>query len=235
MAYTPGMVLELGHHLDGPSNPARCGLEFFYPNGQVMARFGQLPDGTGRVGMEICDETGAVKVIVGEIADGQYGLAAHNPDTGELVDLATLAFGAKAASDGTSVTANSNTYTAKGGPVVPGVKIGNSRRALVTLTSEIVWDPSDADTNFRTGYYGFRIIDESDGSVVQDAYDNFAFFWGCRNGSGGDVIFNQGSSVFLLRPINIPAAGTYTFEAMYKTSTTHPMTFSVRHLIVQPF
>ncbi|MFJ6198843.1 hypothetical protein [Micromonospora sp. NPDC092111] len=241
MTAEPGKVIELGHHLDGTGQPPRVGLQFYYPNGQIMARFGQLPDGTGRVGMEICDETGAVKVIAGEMADGQYGLAAVNPQTGETVDLAQLAFGMKGAEQGSSIQVvgrSDNNYDYVTDPTYPGptvsnVLIGPAKRALVHLSGNIgYWSPG---TDSRTGKMSFRVIDDVTGQETYPPMDGTALIYD-SNGSSG-TIFQAGTSI-LVPSWAFPVANrTYTFEARYQVRSFNStkMYFQNRAMVVQPF
>ncbi|WP_431905575.1 hypothetical protein [Micromonospora carbonacea] len=239
----PGHVIDLGHQLDGDGQPPRVGLQFYYPNGQVMARFGELPDGTGRVGMEICDETGQVKVVAGEIADGQYGLAARNPQTGALVDLAQLAFGMKGdeqssaiqvvgRSDGNYDYVTDPTYP---GPTVSNVLIGPAKRAVVHLSGNIgYWSPG---TDSRVGKMSFRVIDETTGQETYPPMDSTALIYDSQGDAGGGTIFQAGTSILVPSGAFPVANRTYTFEARYQVRafSSGRMYFQNRAMIVQPF
>ncbi|ADU06420.1 hypothetical protein ML5_0878 [Micromonospora sp. L5] len=240
----PGEVVALSQYLDGENQPPRVGLEFYYPNGRVMARFGQLPDGTGRVGMEICDENGVVKVIAGEIADGQYGLAARDPDTGEVVDLAQLAFGMKADDQGSVITVNDTSVGGipqwvaapdGQGPRVTDVRIGSSKKAAVFFGCQMIWGSAPNSNNNRVAKMSFRIINQADGQVTFNASDTRSLTWD----TDGDASFFASNSSFALVPqYAFPVVnGLYTFEAMYQVSAfnSENMSFQNRSLLVNPF
>ncbi|MFF0099797.1 hypothetical protein ACFYO8_10725 [Micromonospora sp. NPDC005257] len=242
MVAEPGKVIELGHRLDGESQPPRVGLEFYYPNGQVMARFGQLPDGTGRVGMEICDETGAVKVLAGELVDGQYGLAAYNPQTGGLVDLATLAFGVQAdVVTTTGVLSGSGSMRDIPGSYGPEVtvKVGNTGRCIVTVSAEIEVElREDLGNEAGAGQAGFVMTRLSDGSEAIPATTNRSAMaeFGYDNGShiGWTPAFNLRSSATRVNLIEGLESGEYKVTMKYY-NLGNDAKFANRTLIVQPF
>jgi len=217
-------------------------INFYEPGFAVPPlEIGELS--VGGYGMRVSDLFDETKVLVGQLdaaggfATENYGLAARDPDTGSLVSLATLAFGMEADKQGGFVSANTTTYTTKsGGPILTGIRIGTSRRALVVLSCDMIWDYGSPTGGFtsRTGYMGFRLIDDADGTEVQGPFDNFARVVSLAGTAGSDS--DNGSQVLFLDGSSIPAAGTYTFECMYKTNIpTAAVTFQSRSLIVMPF
>ncbi|MEU2661207.1 hypothetical protein [Micromonospora sp. NPDC007220] len=221
-------AVKLGSHLDGVTAPSRPGFEVCYPNGQPMARLGALP-GTDRVGMEICDESGSVKVLAGELTDGDYGLAVINP-AGELVKLEDFIFGMrKATKDGLGWT-TTTTYTNLSdgvGPAINGVTIGDLGRVVVTLSAYM-----DAPSG-GMALMGVE-VKRSDGSfgIAPDDLDSLSI-------GGGDatqlIAMNGRASVQVFIEGLFP--GTYNFTAKYRAESFNGGTanFANRVITVQPY
>ncbi len=66
----------------------------------------------------VTDASGAVKVRLGLLADGSYGLEQVDPMTEKTVPLSAIALGTRAAGIATAVTTDSPTYVDRGGPDV---------------------------------------------------------------------------------------------------------------------
>lgn len=184
--------------------------------------------------------TGQIKVKAGYDADtDSYDMFAVNPLNNQLVSLSTMAFGLAWDGEGGTVYTDDDFWDSNGGPNIFDVRIGNSRRCLVFLQSEISWDPfgSVGVLDTRTGFMGFRVVDQADTSIVFDGADNYAIFATVddpNTGTGVTSLFNE-FGVFYLGPDLIPAAGTYQFEALYKSQTEGSVGFQGRAMIVLPY
>lgn len=130
--------------LEDPDHGDWYGFACYYPNGVAMARLGQMP-GTSRVALEICDETGVVKALAGELTDGDYGLAVVNP-AGELVKLGDFVFGPQVHEVTTQQSRSSTTFgdLATVGPTVT-VNVGQTGRVLVLYACQIGWIDNNTD------------------------------------------------------------------------------------------
>ncbi|KIR64740.1 hypothetical protein [Micromonospora haikouensis] len=103
----------------------RAGLRVHDPNGEGAVSHNGLV-------------YGPTKVEVGELSNGDYGLAAVDPSTGALVDLAQLAFGMKAVSATPSINITNQTVKLEGTDLT--TRIGTSRRALFLVGASITLD-----------------------------------------------------------------------------------------------
>jgi len=186
-------------------------------------------------GYKVFDASGNVKIVVGQLGDGSYGLAAVN-DLGQLVDLAALAFGQRTAQiltqEATFVTANYVDLTTVGPSVT--VNIGQTGRCKVTITAQM---------NFSTVTSGFVVgaamsFLASGPDTVEPNDDNalMARLWNPTGDGGAQGKFKSSYQVLLedLTP------GEYTFTAKYKClSTGSPAAdaanFEDRRLWVEPF
>ncbi|MEV7329568.1 hypothetical protein [Micromonospora sp. NPDC093244] len=223
---TGPVMARLGPSADGEGDSR---LEIFYKNGQTMARLGELP-GTGRVGMEICDESGNVKVLAGELTDGDYGLGLVDA-SGTLVKLEDFIFGPKKAEKSTPGTTTSTSYTNLSdgaGPTLSGVTIGELGRAIVTLTAYM------EAPNGGMALMGV-LIEKSDGSfaIAPDDLDSLSVGGG-STGTSTRVVGRSSVEIFVegLYP------GTYTFTAKYRVnppSGSPSALFANRVIKVQPY
>lgn len=181
--------------------------------------------------LRVVDNTGELKVQVGLLPDGSYGLAAVNPD-GELVALSTLAFGIKSADVGDIETTTSQNYTdlPTAGPVVSGVQIGSSGRCLVILSAQIWGGNSSGFPSSTQGFMSFRAdgptpVAPSDGTKAATVGNNDA------PGTGGLAV--SASRVVLVSGL---LAGSYTFTAKYRSITSGASAeFADRNLTVLPY
>lgn len=182
---------------------------------------------------------GPVKVEIGELSNGDYGLAAYDPDSGGLVDLATLAFGLQADTVATAVTHTTGSFTDLSGSFGPEVTaiIGNTGRCLVTLSAQIdVRAKPNLGLSTGSGYMGFVLSGATSLSAnfarsvyTSVSYDQF----------GSEVVpqldVKTGASrVILLEGLN-PGVHTFTTKYINFGDVTPGPTFSNRTIIVQPF
>lgn len=101
----------------------------------------------GRAGMRVhAFQDGPVKVELGELPDGDYGVALINP-AGELTKLSDVVFGPETAYDTEAGVRNADGWGDLTGPdaaVGPSVTvtIGETGRCILILGCEVTWDIS---------------------------------------------------------------------------------------------
>ncbi|MEH1098207.1 hypothetical protein [Micromonospora sp. CPCC 205561] len=169
---------------------------------------------------------GPVKAEMGELSDGDYGLAVVN-EAGELVKLEDFIFGPKKAVMNTVGTTSSTTYANLSdgvGPVLNNVTIGETGRAIVTLTAYI-----EAPAG-GTALMGVEIM-RSDGSfaIAPDDLDSLSIGGGTTTGT---VAVHGRSSVQVFVDGLFP--GVYNFIPKYRTSRSSAL-FANRVITVQPY
>lgn len=194
-------------------------------------------------GYKVFDADGTLRIVAGQLGDGSYGLAAVN-DLGQLVDLATLAFGQRTASVAVQdATFNTTSYTdlevkTAGGAATPGpevtVTIGQSGRCKVTISAQINFSTVTSG-NVAGGAMSFH---GAGPTTIEPSDDNALMFrlWN-PSGDGGAQGKLKASHQVLLEDL-LP--GEYTFTAKYKClSTGSPAAdaanFEDRRLWVEPF
>ncbi|MDG4816073.1 hypothetical protein O7628_11225 [Micromonospora sp. WMMD956] len=221
-SYGP-LRVEMGYQLDGVAEPFRAGLQVYYPNGQVMARLGELP-GSGRVGLEICDENGVVKALAGELTDGDYGLAVTGP-SGELTKLSDFVFGPRV---DRVRNVEARTSTSWGdlttvGPEVE-VKIGESGVALVLLTTAFDYNGNNSQGG---GLMGVE-LSGANSQTPEDFYAVVSTF----SGAGSWIVGDRKTAQVLLTGLN---PGNTTFKAKYRKHSGTTLQFFDREIAVFPY
>lgn len=200
----------------------------------------------GPEGLEVFDNNGVKQIKIGAIVPGStdpydYGLAAIDPDTGDLVSLNALAFGMEGdEGSGGSIDFGDTggSYDADpggNGPKLQHVRIGDSLRAAVTVTSTIgYFYPIITPDPGRIGAVSFRITRESDGFETWPGSDSNALLWE----SDGTLSAHSASLTYFCRgAAYFPTPGLYTIELMYRVFCFNAgrMFFQNRQIIVQPF
>lgn len=200
----------------------------------------KLTDGS----LDVFNNAGQKRVEAGLLSNGDYGLAAVDTATGNLVDLATLAFGIRAdvVSGSASTTAGSMSDIAGSyGPEV-FVTVGETGRCLVTVSAQIA---SKAQRNFSistgSGAMGFEMVHV--GTAVQWVGPSLS------RAAYHEVYYDTEGQVMNVPRIGFVAASTrvnliegipsglYRVTCKYIDFGDNPegATFSNRTLIVQPF
>lgn len=182
---------------------------------------------TGRVGMEICDETGTVKVLAGELTDGDYGLAVVN-DLGQLTKLGDFVFGPQADYATTSTTLDSATYinpTDGAGPNVQ-VVVGETGRLLVTFGCQMT-----LTTASGTAPRGGAMSVYMTGANTLSTSNEYSLVFATNAASVTPTIFRASYTHFFtgLNP------GLTSIYCRYRTPYAGNCDFADRTLIAQPF
>ncbi|KOX14993.1 hypothetical protein ADK66_03055 [Micromonospora sp. NRRL B-16802] len=174
---------------------------------------------------------GPTKVEIGELSDGDYGIAVVN-DAGKLVKLEDFIFGPQKAVQSTPGTTTSTSYTNLDdgvGPALSGVTIGELGRAIVTLTAYM--EAPDGGMAFMG-----VLIEKTDGSfgIAPDDLDSLSI----GGGSGIDNVRCVGRfSVEVF--VEGLAPGAYNFIAKYRMQTvpsgSPSALFANRVIKVQPY
>jgi len=186
-------------------------------------------------GYKVYDVDGNLKIVVGQLGDGSYGLAAVNDD-GLLVDLAALSFGQRTAQvltqEATFVTANYVDLTTVGPAVT--VTIGQTGRCKVTITAQINYSTvtsglvAGGAMSFLTS--GPETIEPNDDNAIMSRLFN-------PTGGGGVQQKFKASYQVLLEGLT---PGEYTFTAKYKclssgSPAADAANFEDRRIWVEPF
>lgn len=198
----------------------------------------KLTDGS----LDVYKPDGTKMVEAGLLSNGAYGLAAVDSASGELVDIATLAFGIRAASVTTAGTLSGSgsfrDITGNYGPEVT-VTVGNSGRCLVTVSAEIEVDLlKNLGLETGAGYAGFQMVRVSTGAVVLSSNNTRA--------AGIELTYDTEGAVMTIPSLTIGSASTrvnlvtglapgdYVVTMKY-FNISRPAVFRNRTLIVQPF
>ncbi|MBM0259761.1 hypothetical protein [Micromonospora sp. 4G55] len=186
------------------------------------------PNGAGSVAHE-GHVYGPTKVEIGELSDGDYGIAVVN-EAGKLVKLEDFIFGPQKAKKTTVGQTSSTSYTNLSdgvGPAISSVKIGELGRAIVTLTAYMEPPPGGM------ALMGVE-VKRTDGSfaIAPDDFDSLSI-------GGGDatqlIAVNGRSSVTVFIEGLFP--GTYNFTAKYRVEVWNGQSavFANRVITVQPY
>ena len=220
------------------SNPARFGLQFVNPaNGLPVMEVSGNDVGMaqqtfyasdGETPLIIVNDTGmsvfsgsTEEVQLGEITPGLYGLAVHDPTTGQMfmVNAPQEAFVS------TELSTTSTSYVDISGPSVT-VTVGPSGRALVMPSTIIGIDGGTSQASFWQGLVGVEL----DGNL------------------GGSPNLLGASSAPLsgnVAPIQITSSnsymwtgltsGSHTFKMVYRSVNGQSIHFSENSLVVIPY
>lgn len=174
--------------------------------------------------LRVVDDTGALKVLVGLLPDGTYGLAAVNP-AGELVSLSTLAFGMKADQRSGPFTPTTGLYESLGGPVVT-TQIGSSGRALFLITGT-----ANCDTFSGEGIH-LAVMGTGPAGAVYGPSIGYSL-WNTIEATnvGGTLSMGSGVADFA----NDLAPGEWTFEVQFRTLGGANPDATQASLTVMPF
>lgn len=178
--------------------------------------------------LRVVDAAGELKVQVGLLPDGSYGLAAVNPD-GQTVTLATLAFGPVTASTPALQACTSSSYgdLATVGPTVTAA-IGPSGRAIVILSAAIAVDEAAG-----TGYMGVEVSTSGAEVLPGNPDDGRALHVGTSGTLAGKIADAQTSLAVLLSGL---PTDTLTFTAKYRRlGSGGTLQFTSRSMIVIPY
>lgn len=189
--------------------------------------------------LDVYNNFGQQMVEAGLLSNGDYGLAAVDPATGGLVDLATLAFGIRADTVSAAVTLTTQSFTDLPGSFGPQVTvtIGNSGRCLVTLSCQIA---SQANPNLGTSSgAGYASFDLTGATALSPNFARSVYTEIFYDQFGSEVVptiqVKTGSSrVILLESLN-PGVHTFTMKYINFGDASPGATFSNRLIIVQPF
>lgn len=189
--------------------------------------------------LDVSNNLGQLMVEAGLLSNGDYGLAAVDPATGALVDLATLAFGIRADTVSTAVNLTTQSFTDLPGSFGPQVtvKIGNSGRCLVTLSCQIA---SQANPNLGTSSgAGYVSFDLTGATALSPNFARSVYAELFYDQFGTEVVpmiqLKTGTSrVILLEGLN-PGVHTFTMKYINFGDASPGVTFSNRLIIVQPF
>ena len=179
-------------------------------NGNLRVQMGVLADGS--YGVEAFDNDGNVRTQLGELPDGDYGLQVTD-GLGNTGEVNPPVFG----SAGGAVTTSSTTWVAlSGGPSV-NAWVGTSR-ALVLANAEVI---------IAAGVSG-SISVSVDGATPVDTNGNYATF-GISGTTGG------GSSVSLAWLATGLSQGEHTFAVWYENNGSGTPEFANRSITVIAF
>jgi len=212
--------------------------------GRTIIQMGLLPD--GKYGFRVNDASGNPQIRAGELVSGGYGLEAVD-ETGQLVSLSTLAFGMEAASAMGAITVDtgggSNPIRDPDGLGLYNIRIGNSRRCLVVLSSEIQHNLNDEF--IHSGSMSLLVRNRTTGLTTLVPSSS----WDLYTSVGGNVTGvpeipalpsgNKMSHVGLIGgpvfgPTHFPTVpGDYDFEVWYHASGE--VYFQSRMIVVMPF
>lgn len=174
---------------------------------------------------------GRVMAEMGELSDGDYGIALVN-EAGELVKLQDFIFGPRKNEKSSAGDTSSTSYTNLSdgaGPTLSGVTIGELGRAIVTLTAYM------EAPNGGMALMGLEIRNTATNAVVQapDDIDSLSIGGGSV-GSATRAVGRASVEVFVE---GLPK-GAYTFTAKYRVQppSGSPSAFFVNRVIkVQPY
>lgn len=191
---------------------------------------------------------GRVKAEMGELSDGDYGIAVVN-DAGALTKLTDFVFGPQAAYDQGEGTRTFATHAATYGDLVGAsvgpsvdVMIGETGRCLIIVGAEITWDDGTTGDFRYSDTYGGRMSVALSGANIRAASDAWSYYfsqaWAFEFNTA--VRLEQrgaanGSRMHFLTGLN---PGLTTFTAKYRcvyNNQIQPARFKDRTLIVFPY
>lgn len=173
-------------------------------NMKLRIRAGLQPDSS--FGIQILDDTGHVRVSLGDLPDGDYGLSVSDPGTGqsaEIMPTLTATHGDPAFSP-TAAT----TWQTLGGPGVT-VNVGNSGRVRVHLFAHMLNETKNL------AYVGVAV----DGTMPVAPGD--LGFWGIGTSAGG------GGSLAAAHVVSGLSAGDHTFKTVFQATATSSQAWTV--------
>lgn len=198
-------------------------LTTFTDAGQVGTKLGKVSS-TGRIALEIWGTTASTNVVqlrAGKLASHPgYGVEVRS-STGGYVKLENFV-SPQAAQSTAVINVNTTAYsTASGGPAVT-CNIGQSKRALVTLTGLL----QSLAAN-QAGFMSFSVT----GASTRAATDVTAI---ALASGGSDAEGVQMGGTFLVS--GFASTGSHTFTARYRVFTLGTtMQFARRTIVVQPY
>lgn len=167
--------------------------------GNDIVEVGLMSD--GRYGLRINNTAGAAQIRAGELAGGGYGLEVVDSG-GQLVSLATIAFGIRTAFIATAQSRNNTAFgdLATVGPSV-SVTVGTSGNMILLITAEQL-------TAGPTAIMAADIVGPTNISPSDDKALTFA------QSPSGSTLLAHSTSAILYSGLS---AGAYTITAKYRT------------------
>jgi len=152
---------------------------------------------------------------VGVLPDGTHGVASIDPTTGQLVSLATLAFGVRAGREGGATTVTSTSYAPPADALGPDVtvRVGSSTRMLVWVSARLTIT-DDGGFPTATAYMGFQV--DGPGGFSATPGDAAAATWTGAEASG--AVSTVATLLGPGGPLELPEAGNYTLSARYRVN-----------------
>jgi len=187
----------------------------------------------GGYGMRVSDLFNDTKVLIGQLdpaggfATENYGIALQNP-AGELVKLENFIFGPTKNIKSSVGSTASTTFTDLSdgtGPQIAGIIIGDTGRAIVTLSAYM--EPASGDM----GLMGVEITDEF-ANLTQAAAELDSLSLGGGSSSSLTSVTGRASVQVFVDGL---APGWYAFTAKYKVLGLGTGLFANRIMVVQPY
>lgn len=171
----------------------------------------------------VLDDDDNVVMRLGRLTSGDYGLEAVD-GSGNTISMSTLGFGLKTDTQSTGIFANNGAnfgdYAGGSGPTVSGVVIGNTGRAIIRLSANLLAPGGEV------GMMGCEIS----GPTNRGATGNTALQFGSLGIAGTSVLGGTCTFEFVASGL-LP--GSYTFQAKYQDSSGD-VAFTDRTITVQP-
>ncbi len=236
-------VINMGLLPNGAS-PAQYGIELLDPSSQDgLAQFGQLPNGSygiaifdattgdivsvmgplpgGGYGFGVEDLSGNLRVAIGKLADGDYGLQVTDPTLSVTTEILPV-YDAQYVP---AQTTSSTTYVALSGPSVQAT-IASSGKAQIFVSAYIGY-PGGTGGQQSGGFVGVGI----DGALPTGVLDEFVY---AANTVVGSTAVGGATSAGMQVVLSGLSAGQHTFKCYYKMDGPGTVTFSRMFLQITP-